>query len=272
MIDVTAFRAFEQAGWDERAESYDRFFSSISERNIGPLLDAAEVRSGAKVLDAGCGPGNLAAAAAERGASVVGIDMSDGMIALAKRRHPHVDFRQADAEHLPFSDGTFDVGVSNLLVPHLPSPEVGVAELVRVVKSGGRLAASMWDAPSRSRFIGIMWESIAEVGAPPPPGLPAGPPTLKYSNEDELLGLLRSSGLEHVNLRHIEFSLNFKDAKEVWDAWTQGSVRTRSAVVDQPEEVQRRIRASFERRARVYSSARGLNIPVSFLISSGRKR
>lgn len=272
MIDTAAFRAFEQAGWDERAEGYDRFFSSISERNIGPLLEAAEVRSGATVLDAGCGPGNLAAAVAKLGASVVGVDVSDGMVALAKRRHPDIDFRQADAEYLPFSDGTFDAVVSNLLVPHLPNPEAGVAELVRVLKSGGRLAVSMWDAPARSRFMGIMWESIAEVGAQPPPGLPAGPPLLKYSDENELRELLRSSRLKHVEVRHIEFSLNVKDANDLWDAWTQGSVRTRSAVVDQPEEVQRRIRASFERRASAYANDRGLSVPVSFLVSSGLKQ
>src|SRR5690348_2134130 len=171
VIDVTAFRAFEQAGWDARADGYERFFTAVSEHNVGPILDAAEVRVGSRVLDAGCGPGNLAAAAASRGASVVGPALSAAMVALARKHHPQIDFRQADAEQIPFADLTFDSVVSNLLIPHLPRPDAGIIELVRVLKPGGRLAASMWDVPARSRLVGIMWEAIAEVGAPPPTGI-----------------------------------------------------------------------------------------------------
>ena len=74
MIDAEAFRAFEKTGWDKRAASYCQFFTAVSERNVAPLLDAAGFGAGNRVLDAGCGPGNLAAAAATRGASVVGTD------------------------------------------------------------------------------------------------------------------------------------------------------------------------------------------------------
>jgi len=126
VIDVTAFRTFERAGWNERAGAYERFFTAVSEHNVVPLLDAAHVEAGRTVLDAGCGPGNLAAAAASRGAFVVGTDLSDAMVMLARERHPKIEFRQADAEQLPFPDMTFDSVVSNLLVPHLPRPEAGI--------------------------------------------------------------------------------------------------------------------------------------------------
>lgn len=271
MIDAEAFRAYERAGWDQWADGYDRFFSAVSERNIGPLLDAAKVQGGDTVLDAGCGPGNLAAAAASRGASVIGVDLSESMLALARRRYSEIEFRQADAENLPSSDYTFDAVAANLLVPHLPRPEAGITELVRVLKPHAWLAVSMWDAPQRSRLLGIMWEAIAEVGEPPPAGLPAGPSVLKYSDEWELRGLLESSGLAHVDLRRVEFDVDASDTQDIWNAWTQGSVRTRSAVVDQPEDVQRRIHASFERRARAYANEKGLSVPVSFLVSWGRK-
>jgi SAM-dependent methyltransferase len=272
VIDVAAFRAFEQAGWDARAEAYEHFFAAVSEHNVGPLLDAAGVRSGSKVLDAGCGPGGLAAAADSRGAKVIGTDLSEAMVILASKRHPQIDFRQADAEQLPFADSTFDSVVANLLIPHLPRPEAGVAELARVLKTHCRLAVSMWDVPARSRLVGIMWEAISEVGASPPPGIPRGPAPFRYSDEGELKELLGSAGLTDMDLRQIEFTQEIPTAEELWKAWTEGSIRTASAVRDQPPDVQHQIREAFDRRASLYAGAHGLKVPVSFLVASGRKR
>jgi SAM-dependent methyltransferase len=271
VINAEAFRAFEQEGWDKRAASYGQFFTAVSEHNVAPLLDAASIRAANRVLDAGCGPGNLSAAAATRGASVVGTDLSQVMVALARSRHPELEFRQADAERLPFPDGTFDAVVANLLIPHLPRPEAAIAELARVLKPGGRLAVSMWDLPERSRLVGVIWEAIAEVGAPPPPGIPPGPPPFRYSDEDELAGLLRSAGLMKISLRRIGFRHPVPTGEEVWKAWTEGSVRTASSVTGQPAQLQRRIRAAFDRRVGVYATDGGRSVPVSFLVASGHK-
>jgi len=223
------------------------------------------------IRDRGCGPGNLAAAAASRGASVVGTDLSPGMVALASSRHPEVEFRQADAERLPFPDGAFDAVVANLLIPHLPQPEAGAAELARVLRPGGQLAVSMWDVPGRSRLVGVIWDAIAEVAAAPPPGIPPGPPPFRYSNEDELAGLLRTAGLRRVSVRRVGFSHAVANGEEVWKAWTEGSIRTASSVMGQPAPVQRQIRAAFDRRIGAYATDEGVSLPVSFLIASGRK-
>ena len=271
MIDAEAFRAFEQQGWDKRADSYGQFFAAVSDHNVEPLLETAAITAGDRVLDVGCGPGNLAAAAAGRGASVVGADLSPVMVAMAQSRHPELEFHQADAERLPFPDGTFDAVLANLLIPHLPRPEAALAELVRVLKRDGRLAVSMWDRPEHSRLVGVIWEAIAEVGAPPPPGIPPGPPPFRYSDENELVGLLRSAGLMDVSPHRVEFSHSVATGEEVWKGWTEGSVRTASSVIDQPAAVQGRIRAAFDRRIGLYVTDRGLSVPVSFLVASGRK-
>ena len=271
MIDADAFRTFEQEGWDERADNYRQFFTAVSDHNVGPLLEAAEIGAGDRVLDVGCGPGDLAAAAASRGASVVGADLSQVMVAMARSRHPELEFQQADAERLPFPEGTFDAVVANLLIPHLPRPEVGLAELVRVLKQGGRLAVSMWDRPERCRLLGVIWEAIVEVGAPPPPGIPPGPPPFRYSDEDELGQLLRSSGLRQVRQRRVSFSQFVATGEEVWNGWIEGSVRTASSVNGQPAAIQGRIRDAFDRRIGAFGTDRGLVLPVSFLVASGQK-
>jgi 2-polyprenyl-3-methyl-5-hydroxy-6-metoxy-1,4-benzoquinol methylase len=76
-IDLDAFTAFEAAGWDAKAAGYDDFFGRITGRLVEPLLDAVAVRRGARLLDVATGPGYAAAQAAERGASVVGVDIAE---------------------------------------------------------------------------------------------------------------------------------------------------------------------------------------------------
>src|SRR4051794_14181881 len=112
-VDADAFNAFEAAGWEHQVSGYEDFFGPITTRLVGPLLDAAEVDRGARVLDVASGPGYVAAAAAERGAFVIGVDIAEGMLSLARRRHPQLDFRFGDAEALPFDDGSLDAVVAN---------------------------------------------------------------------------------------------------------------------------------------------------------------
>ena len=85
-VDPDAFDAFEASGWEEKAVAYECFFGGITARVVEPLLAAASVGAGTRVLDVATGPGWVAAEAAERGASVVGVDVAEAMIAMRRRR------------------------------------------------------------------------------------------------------------------------------------------------------------------------------------------
>ena len=166
-VDADAFNAFEAAGWQRQAAGYDEFFGPITTRLVEPLLDAAELGRGARLLDVASGPGYVAAKAAERGASVVGVDIADAMISLARRLHPQLEFRSGDAEALPFPDASFDAVVGNFVILHLGRPEQAAAEFARVLADGGRLALTVWDVPERARFLGVLLDAIAAAGASP---------------------------------------------------------------------------------------------------------
>ena len=153
-VEPDAFDAFEAAGWEEKAVAYERFFGVIAGRLIEPLLTAAAVGVGAKVLDVATGPGWVAAQAAARGASVVGVDVAEAMIARARSAHPELEFRRADAHELPFTDASFDAVVGNLAVMHLSRPERAIAEFARVLRPGGRLALTAWAHPSDTGWPG----------------------------------------------------------------------------------------------------------------------
>ena len=95
-LDPDAFRDFEHAGWEINVSEYEEAFARLTRQAISPLLDASGLRHGVRLLDVATGPGFVAAAAAERGARVVGIDFSASMIARARERNPTVEFHEGD--------------------------------------------------------------------------------------------------------------------------------------------------------------------------------
>jgi SAM-dependent methyltransferase len=270
-VDADAFNAFEAAGWEERAGGYHRFFGPVTSRVIDPLLDSAEVGPGTRVLDVASGPGYVAAACAARGATVVGLDIAHEMVALAGQLHPGIEFRQGDVERLPFDDGSFEAVVGNFLILHLGRPEQAAAELARVVAPGGRLALSAWDLPEHARLFGVVLDAIAEAGAAAPSDVPAGPPFFRFSEDAEFARLLASVGLIDVLVRTISFTHRLSSADDLWDGLLGGTVRTRVLVLGQPEEIQGRIRAAFDRIVSEYAVGGGLELPVAVKLASGRK-
>jgi SAM-dependent methyltransferase len=270
-IDPDAFNAFEAAGWERRAAGYDRFVGRITGELVAPLLDAAYARAGSRVLDLATGPGYVAARAAERGASVVGVDVAEAMISLARRLHPGLDFRQADAHHLPFDDDTFDAVVGNFLILHLGRPEQAVAGFVRVLRPGGRLALTVWDLPERARILGVFLDAIAEAGATPPTDIPSGPDFFRFSVDEEFDALLGMQTLEDREVRTIVFTHRVESADELWDGVLGGAVRTPALIERQPEETRRRIREAFDRLVAGYRRGDVIELPVSVKLAAGRK-
>ena len=128
---------------------------------------------GSTVLDVACGNGNLAIPAAQAGAIVTGADIATNLLEQARARADAesvmVQFDEADAEQLPYADGTFDTVVSMFGVMFAPRPELAVAELTRVCRRGGKIALANW---TPTGFIGHMFKTIAGH-VPPAAGVPS---------------------------------------------------------------------------------------------------
>jgi ubiquinone/menaquinone biosynthesis C-methylase UbiE len=270
-IDADSFNAFEAAGWEQKSAGYDRFVGQITSRLIDSLLKAGRVASGDRLLDLASGPGYVAARAAERGAEVVGVDIAGAMVALARERHPEVDFRQANAEALPFPDASFDAAVANFLILHLGRPERAVAEFSRVLAPGGRLALTTWDAPGKARFLGVFLDAVAAAGATAPRNIPQGPDFFRFSHEEEFGALLRGAGLENVEVETIAFKHPISSADQLWEGMLGGTVRTSALILRQDQETQRQIRAALDQLVRPYRTGDGLELPVSVKLATGRK-
>lgn len=132
------------------AEIYDSFFvPALFEQWTGPVLEAAAVASGDRILDVGCGTGVLTRAAATRvGAdgAVIGVDPNRGMLAVAGRAEPAAELRVGTAEDLPFDSGSFDRVVSQFALMFFTDRLVGLREMARVTRPGGRIAVAVWAA------------------------------------------------------------------------------------------------------------------------------
>jgi SAM-dependent methyltransferase len=270
-VDLDAFDAFEAAGWEEKAVAYERFFGVISDRVVAPLLAGASVGAGARVLDVATGPGWVAAQAAERGASVVGVDVAEAMIARARIAHPGLEFRRADAHELPFAASSFDAVVGNLAVMHLSRPERAMAEFARVLRPGGRLALTAWAHPSQHRLAGVFLDAVAEARALPPADLPRGPDFFRFSDDEAFAAALRQQGLASLDVTDITFVQRFASADELWDGMLGATVRVSALLTRQPGEVRQRIRVAFDRLVAGYRGGDGLELPVAIKLATARK-
>lgn len=136
------------------------------------LARFAGIRVGERVLDVGTGTGNLALTAAREGAQVTGLDLTPNLLDAARRTAAlldlRVDWREGDAEALPFPDASFDVVMSQFGHMFAPRPEVALAEMLRVLRPGGRIAFATWPPES---LPGRMFAVQARI-LPPPPGVP----------------------------------------------------------------------------------------------------
>ena len=269
-IDRAAFDAFEKSGWERTASAYHDFAGRITPRVVEPLLDAAGVGPQDRVLDVASGPGYAAAQAAARGASVLGIDVAEAMVALARDRHPHLEFQQGDAHALAFPNGSFDAIVGNFALHHFGDPELAVGEFARVLVPGGRLALAVWDLPSKARIVGILLDAVAQAQAAVPPDLRVGPDFFRFSREPELVSLLTRHGFHSITARELSFLHAATSPDELWHGLLGGTVRTAAVVRAQPEPVRRRIRDAFDRLMQEHRAGDGFEVPVSVKLAAAQ--
>ncbi|KWV60614.1 SAM-dependent methyltransferase [Bradyrhizobium macuxiense] len=172
-VDYTAIKQRQQAVWT--AGDYGIIGTTL--QIVGErLCEAVDMNAGSSVLDVAAGNGNATLAAARRFARVTSTDYVGAHLDRGKERAAAdrlaVDFQVADAEALPFADGAFDVALSTFGVMFTPNQEKAAAELVRVVRKGGKIGLANWTPDG---FIGRLLKIVGSY-VPPPPGIK--PPTL----------------------------------------------------------------------------------------------
>lgn len=205
------------------AEIYDSFFvPALFQEWAGRVADAARLGPGDRVLDVACGTGVVTLEAARRVAptgAVIGLDVNEGMLGVARRKAPQLEWRHGRAEALPFETGTFDAVTSQFALMFFEDRPKALGEMRRVLKPGGRLAVAVWDAaertPGYAAVIALLerlfGRQVADaLRAPFVLGDPAA-----------LRGLFASAGLRDVEIRTLEGTARFPSIQ----AWMYTDIR-----------------------------------------------
>jgi ubiquinone/menaquinone biosynthesis C-methylase UbiE len=265
--DPAAFHAFERAGWESIPRAYQDAFGTLTTQAIEPLLEAARAASGARVLDVATGPGWVAAAAARRGASVVGVDFSEAMLAEARRHHAGVDFRAGDAEALPFPAASFDAVVMSFGLLHLARPDQALAEAHRVLRPGGRVGFTVWARPEEAVAFGIVLRAVERHGCLDVP-LPPGPPFFRFSDPAESCRTLAGLGFQAPRVITVPQVWRIASADALFEIMRGGTVRTAGLLRAQTPEALEAIRAAIRQAVRPYARGAGVELPMPAVLSS----
>jgi ubiquinone/menaquinone biosynthesis C-methylase UbiE len=193
------------------AGEYDRF-SRYMESGARDFYERLLVVPGYRLLDVGCGSGQLALMAAKDGLEVTGVDIASNLVERARLRAQAegltVRFEEADAEALPFEDDSFDVVVSLIGAMFAPRPELVAKELLRVCEPGGTIAMANWTPQG---FVGQMFKAVSKFIAP------SGMPSPVLWGDETTVRERLGKGLSDLNLirRHYTFSYPFPPSEVV---------------------------------------------------------
>jgi SAM-dependent methyltransferase len=184
---------------------------------------------------------------------------------------PGADFKQGDAEELPFEDDSFDAVVSGFGVIHVPQPAKALAEFRRVARPGGFVAISTWQAPKPSNGFGLVFGALKSHGDLNVP-LPHGPDMFQFSEIDRMKAALTEVGLVDVTAMEVEQAWDLEHADALLDGFLEATVRGSALLRGQTEESSQAIREAVSSGMKSFGP-RGsrYRVPMPAVIGVGRK-
>jgi SAM-dependent methyltransferase len=226
----------EQIRFDDGA-AYERYMGKWSQLAGQTFLDWLAPGPGLRWLDVGCGNGAFTEMLVEQCAplSVHGIDPSEEQLAFARKRPASraAQFDTGDAMALPFAGDAFDVAVMPLVIFFVPDPARGVAEMARVVRAQGAIAAYAWDMPGGGFPYAALHAEMRGLGT----ALPA-PPSPDASRLEAMQELWTGAGLDAVETRQITVQRTYADFDDYWTTILGGASVGPKLAAMAPEQVE----------------------------------
>jgi SAM-dependent methyltransferase len=269
--DPNAFSAFERAGWNAVSGGYVDVFGPLTAQTIDPTLDAARVGRGTRVLDVCTGHGVLAHAALSRHAQVDALDFAEEMVALTRRKLPDAQVRQGDAQDLPYPDCSFDAVICGYGIMHLADPARALAEMFRITRPSGRVAASVWARAVPDNGLGLLYQAIRTHGRTDVP-LPHGPDFFQFGTKESMHAAFAATGFTDIEVVAVAQHWRFKLASQLVEAILRGAVRARALLNAQEPAAMRSIRSAVEQGVmHMFSDGDGYSVPMPAIVGAGTR-
>ena len=272
-IEDNDFSKLEYEGWQRVAGLYNDHWAHLTRQFIEPLLNAAGVSQGKKVLDVASGTGMVSEKILERKATAIGIDFAPEMVKLARHAYPQIEFLEGDAQQLPFDDASFDCVVMNFGMLHLPQPRLAMKEAYRVLRKKGRYAFTVWASAINSPTAKVMndaKEKFADMNVP----MPVAPPYDYFEDKANCVSFLSQAGFDPQTLL-CETRLAtwlVPSAGFLFDAELNAGVRNAAFLRQQTPENLQKIKLAFEQGVEQFKTDGGYNLPfLGCIIAVERK-
>jgi SAM-dependent methyltransferase len=230
------------------AAAYERFMGRWSAALAPRFLDVAlGAGAPATVCDVGCGTGNLSAELLHRdpGCRVTGVDPSPAFVDAAQARlgGPGARFVTGSADRLPLGDGEADAALALLVLNFVPDPDAAVAEMRRVTRPGGALAAAVWDYRSGMAMLRVFWDAAAAVreGA-------VDEALDRPAASGGLGALLDRGGLDDVSEGVVAVPMHFASFDDYWEPFLLGTGPAGAYVAALSDDERTAVRDELERR------------------------
>lgn len=206
------------------AEAYEALHVPALFRQWAPrVCEAAQISTGERILDIACGTGILAREASGRAGqsgSVVGLDPSPGMLAVARRSAPSIEWRQGTAEDLPFEDGSFNVVVSQFGLMFFTDRDAAVREMLRVLGHDGRFAVAVWDSLDNSEAYPIEVDLLERLAGSEAADALRAP--FVMGDTEELRSLFEGAGATGVEIATHHGKARFPSVRRMVEADLRG--------------------------------------------------
>lgn len=209
-------------GWRRRDELLRKGAAPVTER----MLELSGIVSGSRMLDIASGTGEPAISAAQivgESGKVIGIDLVDEMLAVAREKTAktnlnNIEFHCIDAETLDYTAASFDAVTIRWGLMFMPEPQACLAAAYKALKQNGRISLACWAAPDKNPFVGVLIKTLGKyMDIPTPP--PGTPGIFAFADSERLQEVLRSAGFRNIILEEMTIDVvEVNDGRAYWEA------------------------------------------------------
>jgi ubiquinone/menaquinone biosynthesis C-methylase UbiE len=261
-------------GW----EKWDRFFDEQMAFLNHRLVADARLRAGMQVLDLGSGTGYPALLGAQTvgpSGSVIGLDLAEQMLAAARRKAKalglaNVTFRTGDATALPFEANSFDAVTSRFCLMFLPEIPKAAAEIARVLRPGGWVAAAVWAAPDKNPYLMTPITVIKQFLDLPQPD-PTAPGIFRLAKPGDLEGMLQQAGFTNLSEEEFVADVRFASGEEYYASLTDIAAPIQNLLAKLSDQQKMDARGRTITSVDQYRQSDGIALPIAVRMVAARK-